>query len=128
MKEEGMQELIDCFKKYKYVKDMEKEFPELFKKDINTVQDMIDNKFYDKELVVELESKYSIEIAFFVNLERENNIILDENFEDAGLQVLMNLRYRLYRIGVYRILKEKGKEVTKEIIRGNYKDLLELLK
>ncbi len=123
MKEEGMQELIDCFKKYKYVKDMEDII-----KDINTVQDMIDNKFYDKELVVELESKYSIEIAFFVNLERENNIILDENFEDAGLQVLMNLRYRLYRIGVYRILKEKGKEVTKEIIRGNYKDLLELLK
>lgn len=123
MKEEGMQELIDCFKKYKYVKDMEDII-----KDINTVQDMIDNKFYDKELVVELESKYSIEIAFFVNLERENNIILDENFEDAGLQVLMNLRYKLYRIGVYRILKEKGKEVTKEIIRGNYKDLLELLK
>ena len=123
MKEEGMQELIDCFKKYKYVKDMEDII-----KDINTVQDMIENKYYDKELVVELESKYSIEIAFFVNLERENNIILDENFEDAGLQVLMNLRYRLYRIGVYRILKEKGKEVTKEIIRGNYKDLLELLK
>lgn len=123
MREEGMQELIEIFKNHKYAKDMKE-----ILKDLNTVQDMIDNKFYDKDLIIELESKYSIEIAFFVNLERENGIILDENCEDAGLQVLMNLRYRLFRIGVYRILKEKGIEVTKEIINGNYKDLLELVK
>lgn len=123
MREEGMQELIEIFKSHKYAKDMKE-----ILKDLNTVQDMIDNKFYDKDLIIELESKYSIEIAFFVNLERENGIILDENCEDSGLQVLMNFRYRLFRIGVYRILKEKGKEVTKEIINGNYKDLLELVK
>ncbi len=123
MREEGMQELIEIFKSHKYAKDMKE-----ILKDLNTVQDMIDNKFYDKDLIIELESKYSIEIAFFVNLERENGIILDENCEDAGLQVLMNFRYRLFRIGAYRILKEKGKEVTKEIINGNYKDLLELVK
>ena len=40
----------------------------------------------------------------------------------------MNLRYRLYRIGVYKIMKEKGKEITKEIIQGNYIDLVEMLK
>lgn len=123
MREEGMQELLDIFKNHMYVKDM-KDIVE----DINTVQDLIEHKFYDKELVVELESKYSIEIAFFVNLERENDIILNDKIEDAGLQVLMNLRYRLYRIGVYKIMKEKGKEITKEIIKGNYKDLVEMLK
>ena len=123
MREEGMQELIEIFKNHKYVKDIE-----YILEDINTVQDLIDNKFYDKELVKEIESRYSIEITFFVNLERENNIILNENCEDAGLQVLMNLRYRLYRIGVYKIMKEKGKEITKEIIKGNYMDLIEMLK
>lgn len=123
MKEEGMQELLVIFKNHKYVKDIEE-----ILKDINTLQDMIEHKFYDKDLVIELESKYSIEISFFVNLERENDIIFDENCEDAGLQVLMNLRYRLYRIGVYKILKEKGKEITKEIINGNYKDLVEMVK
>lgn len=123
MKEEGMQELIEIFKNHMYVKDM-KDILE----DINTVQDLIEHKFYDKELVRELESKYSIEITFFVNLERENDIILNENCEDAGLQVLMNLRYRLYRIGVYKILKQKEKEITKEIIKGDYKDLIEMLK
>lgn len=123
MIEEGMQELLEIFKNHMYVKDI-KDIVE----DINTVQDMIDNKFYGKEMVKELESKYSIEIAFFVNLERENDIILDEKCKDAGLQVLINLRYRLYRIGVYKILKEKGKEITKEILTGNYKDLIEMLK
>lgn len=123
MREDGMQELLDTFKNHMYVKDM-KDIVE----DINTVQDLIEHKFYDKELVIELESKYSIEIAFFVNLERENDIILNEKCEDAGLQVLMNLRYRLYRIGAYKIMKEKGKEITKEIIKGNYKDLVEMLK
>lgn len=123
MKEDGMQELIEIFKNHMYVKDM-KDILE----DINTVQDLIEHKFYDKELVRQLESKYSIEITFFVNLERENDIILNENCEDAGLQVLMNLRYRLYRIGVYKIMKENGKEITKEIIKGNYKDLVEMLK
>lgn len=123
MKEEGMEELLEVFKNHKYVKEMKD-----ILKDINTVQDMIDNNFYDKDLIIELESRYSIEIAFFVDLERKNGIILDEKCENAGLQVLMNLRYRLYRIGVYRILKEDKKEITKEIIRGNYKDLLELVK
>lgn len=123
MKEDGMQELIEIFKNHMYVKDM-KDILE----DINTVQDLIEHKFYDKELVRQLESKYSIEITFFVNLERENDIILNENCEDAGLQVLMNLRYRLYRIGVYKILKQKEKEITKEIIKGDYKDLIEMLK
>lgn len=123
MKEEGMQELLEIFKNNKQVKDIE-----YILEDINTVQDLIDNKFYDKELVKEIESRYSIEITFFVNLERENDIILNENCEDAGLQVLMNLRYRLYRIGVYKIMKERGKEITKDIIKGNYKDLIEMLK
>lgn len=123
MKEEGMQELLEIFKYNKQVKDIE-----YILEDINTVQDLIDNKFYDKELVKEIESRYSIEITFFVNLERENDIILNENCEDAGLQVLMNLRYRLYRIGVYKIMKERGKEITKDIIKGNYKDLIEMLK
>lgn len=122
MKEEGMQELLEIFKNNKQVKDIE-----YILEDINTVQDLIDNKFYDKELVKEIESRYSIEITFFVNLERENDIILNENCEDAGLQVLMNLRYRLYRIGVYKIMKERGKEITKDIIKGNYKDLIEML-
>lgn len=123
MREEGMQELIEIFKNHKYAKDMKE-----ILQDLNTVQDMIDNKFYNKDMVIELESKYSIEIAFFVNLERENGIILDEKCEDAGMQVLMNLRYRLFRIGVYRILKDQGKEITKDIINGNYKDLIELVK
>ncbi len=63
MREEGMQELLEIFQNHKYVKDV-KEILE----DLNTVQDMIDNKFYNKDMVIELESKYSIEIEFFVNL------------------------------------------------------------
>ena len=47
MREEGMQELLDIFKNHMYVKDM-KDIVE----DLNTVQDLIENKFYDKELVV----------------------------------------------------------------------------
>ncbi len=51
MKEEGLNELHECFKNMKYIKGMEDIFDE-----IDTVQDMIDRKEYIKDLVVEIES------------------------------------------------------------------------
>lgn len=119
---ESMQELMHIFEKYKDAKNMIDIIA-----DIETVQEMIDEKDYDKETINEIESDYSIEIGFFINLEKEHDVFVDIKEEDDLLSALLNLRYRLYKLGTYRVLKENKKEITKEFISGNYKEFLKLI-
>lgn len=118
--QDGMQELYKILEKYKPAE-------EIFN-DINNVQDMLDNNSYNKDKVIEIESKYSLETNFLMNLEKSTKVGFENNYDDPDLQVLINLRDRLYRIGVYKILKEKGVEIPKEIISSKYCELLNLVK
>lgn len=122
MKEEGMQELYEKLETLKTINGIDD-----ILNDINTIQKMMNINSYDKNKFLELEAKYSIEITFFVELERENGIVFDERYDDPELQLLLNLRYRLYRIAVYKILKHKEKEIPKEFIRADYSDLINFI-
>lgn len=122
MEEDQMKKLYEIFEKYEITSDI--------LNDIDEVQTMIEDKNYNKDFVINLESKYSVESMFLMDLEhlqKTNNIGFDDNYEDPDLQVLINLRDRLYIIGVYKILKEEGREITKEIIDGNFGDLVKLV-
>lgn len=122
MEEDQMKKLYEIFENYEITSDI--------LNDINKVQTMIEDNNYDKDFVINLESKYSVESMFLMDLEhsqKTNNIGFDDNYEDPDLQVLINLRDRLYIIGVYKILKEEGREITKEIIDGNFGDLVKLV-
>ena len=122
MEEQGMKELYETLEKYEVSSDI--------LKDINTVQTMISDNNYDKDMIIDIESKYSAETMFLRNLEhnqKTNNIGFEDNYNDSTLQVLKNLRNRLFLIGAYKILKEKGIEITKEIIDGNFYDLEKII-
>lgn len=122
MEEQGMKELYETLEKYEVSSDI--------LKDINTVQTMIADNNYDKDMIIDIESKYSAETMFLRNLEhnqKTNNIGFEDNYNDSTLQVLKNLRNRLFLIGSYKILKEKGIEITKEIIDGNFYDLEKII-
>ena len=123
MQEEGMQELYDVLEEYEISGEV--------LDDIDEIQTMIDDNNYDKQKVIEIESKYSVETMFLMDLEhsqKTNNVGFEDNYEDSDLQVLLNLRNRLYLIAVYKVLKEEGKEITKEIIDWSYEDLANILK
>ncbi len=122
MEEDQMKKLYEIFEDYEITSDI--------LNDINKIQTMIEDNNYDKDLIINIESKYSVESMFLMDLEhsqKTNNIGFDDNYEDPDLQVLINLRDRLYIIGVYKILKEEGREITKEIIDGNFGDLVKLV-
>ena len=120
--EENLKRLYESFEKYDFCSDI--------LNDINDVEMMIKDNNYDKERVIEIESKYSVETMFLMDLEHSqqtNKVGFEDNYEDADKQVLLNLKDRLYLIGVYKILKEKGREITKEIIDGRYEDLVKII-
>ncbi len=120
--EENLKRLYESFEKYDFCSDI--------LNDINDVEMMIKDNNYDKERVIEIESKYSVETMFLMDLEHSqqtNKVGFEDNYEDADKQVLLNLKDRLYLIGVYKILKEKGREITKEIIDGSYEDLVKII-
>ncbi len=122
MQEEEIKNLYETLEKY--------EIADSILKDITTIQTMIDNNNYNKNTVIEIESKYSVESMFLMDLEhsqKTNNLGFEDNYEDADLQVLINLRNRLYMICAYRVLKDQGKEITKEIIDGSFSDLIKII-
>ena len=123
MQEKGIKKLYETLEDYDITSDV--------LEDIDVVQKMIENNDYNKEKVIELESKYSVETMFLMDLENSqdsNKMGFENNYEDSDLQVLLNLKDRLYLIGVYKVLKMQGKEIPKEIIDSNYDELIELIK
>lgn len=119
MQEESMQKLHKKLKEYEITKEV--------LEDINDIEIMIENGEYEKDTIIGIESKYSLETNFLMKFENSDNIGFDINYTDPTLQVLKNLRDRLYIIAVYRVLKEDGKEVTKKIMNMDYEELLELI-
>ena len=119
MQEDGLNVLYNKLEEYEITSDI-LEY-------INDVQKMIETNTYDKNKIIEIESKYSIETNFLMNFENSDKIGFEENYEDPAMQVLINLRDRLYIIAVYKILKETGKEIPKNIVTSNFFDLTRLL-
>lgn len=130
MFEEYMLELYHEIEKYK-------EYEEIIEvmHDIDVIQEMINRyinygKFYADE-VNQIENKYPVETNFLIGLERTLNIGINNNFNqyhDWNLQILKNLRHRLYRIAILKILKLQGKEYNHEVVSKDYKVLINLIK
>lgn len=94
---------------------------------IDDIQDMIEENKYNKDKIIEIESKYSIETRFLLVFENSEKIGFQNNYKNPDLQVLVNLRDRLYLIAIYKILKEEGREIPKDIVTKNYSELLKLI-
>ena len=94
---------------------------------IDELDDLIKDEEYDKKKVMEIETKYSIETKFLLGFENEDRKGFDKNYEEPSMQVLINLRDRLYYIAVLKILEERGKEVPKDFVKRDFSGLIELI-
>ena len=94
---------------------------------IDELDDLIAENNYNKKKVIEIEKKYSIETKFLLGFENSEEKGFEKNYEDPDLQVLINLRDRLYYIAVLKILEEKGKEIPKDFVKSNFDKLLDLI-
>lgn len=110
-----------------YEKLVEYEVAEEMLDYIDELDDLILENDYNKKKVIEIETKYSIETKFLLGFENSEKLGFDKNYEDPDLQVLVNLRDRLYLIAVLKILEEKGKEIPKDLLKKNFDELVELI-
>ena len=95
--------------------------------DINTIQKMIDEEEYNKEKLIEMESRYSIDTRFLLNFSNKDNIGFEIDFQKPIHQLLINLQNRLYIIAVYRVIKMQGREIPKDIVTSDFEKLIEFL-
>ena len=110
-----------------YEKLVEYEVAEEMLDYIDELDDLIEEGIYDKKKIIEIETKYSIETKFLVGFENEDRKGFDKNYEEPSMQVLINLRDRLYYIAVLKILEESGMEVPKDFIKKDFFELAELI-
>ena len=96
--------------------------------DANSVQEMILQNDYNKEKIIEIEDKYSVETNFLVKFDDSIKFGFEKNYDDAGLQVLINLRDRLYLIAVYKVLKEEKREIPQDFVKRSYPGLIDLIR
>lgn len=96
-------------------------------KDIDCINEMILKNIYDKDIVINIEDKYSVETNFLLRFDASSKMGFEDNYDDPALQVLINLRDRLYLIAVYRKLKKEGIEIPQDFANRGYLELLELV-
>lgn len=91
------------------------------------------NGTYDKVEEEKISNKYPDETEFLISL--ENMLKLNVSYNnyndeyDIIFQNLKNLRHRLYRVAVIRVLKFQGKEfIRQEVVSKDYNVLLGLIK
>ena len=118
-----MQEMVNML----YEKLVEYEVAEEMLDYIDELDEMIECDEYDKKKVIEIENKYSIETKFLLGFENQDKNGFDKNYEEPNMQVLINLRDRLYYIAVLKILEESGKEVPKDFAKRDFLKLAELI-
>lgn len=129
--EHGMKEVYDEINKYKD----EKELLEVIE-DINKVENMIytycNKGTFDGEEADKISNKYQEETAILRLLENALNLVVKYNYNnvyDVTLQSLRNLRHRLYRVAIMKILKLQGKDSNnQDVVSKDYIVLLELIK
>lgn len=120
--EDGMQELYEKLNKFNL------EIAEVIS-DINEVQEMISTNNIDLERFYEIAAKYPEETQILINMEKlffANNTSTN-NYIYSYQNDLLNLRHRLYRVAIYKILREEGISVTKEIVSKDYRVLINLI-
>ena len=118
-----MQEMVNKL----YERLVEYEVAEEMLDYIDELDDLIEDEEYDKKKVMEIETKYSIETKFLLGFENEDRKGFDKNYEEPSMQVLINLRDRLYYIAVLKILEKSGKEVPKDFVKRDFLGLIELI-
>lgn len=129
--EPKMKEVYDEINKYKE----EKEILEVIY-DINKVECMLESYCnygtYDEGEEEKISNKYPEETAVLILLENTFNLIVNYNYNnvyDIKIQGLKNLRHRLYRVSIIKILKLKGKESQNQrVVSKDYNELLDLIK
>ena len=110
-----------------YEKLVEYEVAEEMLDYIDELDDLIEEEEYDKKKVIEIETKYSIETKFLLGFENKEKSGFDKNYDEPSMQVLINLRDRLYYIAVLKILEESGQEVPKDFAKRDFSGLIELI-
>ncbi len=94
---------------------------------IDDINDMLEQKVYNKDAVINIESKYSIESKFLLKFDNPNKVGFDNNYDDSDFQVLINLKNRLYYIAILKVLEEDGTEIPKNLFTRSTLELLELI-
>ena len=128
--EPKMKEVYDEIDKYKE----EKEILEVIE-DIDKVENMIysycNYGTYDKGDEEKISNKYPEETAILNLLENALNLVVKYNYNnvyDITLQSLRNLRHRLYRVAIIKVLKLQGKDSTnQDVVSKEYNVLLGLI-
>lgn len=110
-----------------YEKLVEYEIAEEILDSIDELDDLIGENNYNKKKIIEIENKFSNETKFLLELGNSEQIGFEKNYEDSDMQVLINLRNRLYYIAVLKILKERGIEIPKDFMKKDFNELLELI-
>lgn len=110
-----------------YEKLVEYEVAEEMLDYIDELDDLIEEEQYDKKKVIEIETKYSIETKFLLGFENSERFGFDKNYEAPSMQVLVNLRNRLYYIAVLKILEESGQEIPKGFAKNDFSGLIKLI-
>ena len=110
-----------------YEKLVEYEVAEEMLDYIDELDDLIEEEEYDKKKVIEIETKYSIETKFLLGFENLEKVGFDKNYETPSIQVLENLRNRLYYIAVLKILEEKGIKIPKDFASRDFSGLIKLI-
>lgn len=129
--EPGMKEVYDEIDKYKE----EKEILEVIL-DIDKVENMIytycNKGTFDGEEADKISNKYQEETAILRLLENALNLVVKYNYNnvyDITLQNLRNLRHRLYRVAIIKVLKLQGKDINNQnVVSKDYNVLLRLIK
>ncbi len=129
--EPKMKEVYDEIDKYKE----EKEISEVIE-DINKVECMIDSYWnygtYDADEEEKISNKYPEETAILELLENALSLVVKYNYNnvyDITLQSLRNLRHKLYRIAIMKVLKLQGKDSkNQDVVSKDYNVLLKLIK
>ena len=94
---------------------------------IEDVEKMINDDVYDKDKIIEIESKYAAETKILLNLNNNEELFFKSNYTEPEKQVLENLRERLFYIAIYKNLKRQGKEVPKELFKLSDVDVENLI-
>ena len=129
--EPGMKEVYDEINKYKDVKELLEVI-----EDINKIENMIytycNKGTFDSEEADKISNKYQEETAILRLLENALNLVVKYNYNnvyDITLQSLRNLRHRLYRVAIMKILKLQGKDSNnQDVVSKDYIVLLVLIK
>lgn len=94
--------------------------------DIKSIDNMINKGLIDNKKISEILNKYEGEIILLSNLEQlVNNRHAVTRNNLSSKDYLYSIKYTLVRVGLIKLSKNKGKEIIKDKLVGNNKEVYE---